>query len=99
MIVENLFTKSFTNYKGELSKEAHYYGHECVGAYDSLFFEYIDGTDELDVSILVNLHMRPYSWEKDKEHGEKTREKYRKLWGEELYQNVMQLHEADKNAH
>ena len=34
-----------------------------------------------------------------KEHGEKTRQKYQKLWGNELYNNVMKLHEADKNAH
>jgi CRISPR/Cas system-associated endonuclease Cas3-HD len=95
------FTKSFTNYKGEISEDAHYYGHECVGAYESLFFRYPDedNINELDISILINLHMRPYFWEKDKEHGEKTREKYRKLWGEELYQNVMKLHEADKKAH
>ena len=43
--------------------------------------------------------MMPYFWEKDKEHGEKTRQKYQKIWGDELYNNVMKLHEADKNAH
>ena len=49
--------------------------------------------------VLINLHMMPYFWEKDKEHGEKTRQKYQKLWGDELYNNVMKLHEADKKAH
>jgi CRISPR/Cas system-associated endonuclease Cas3-HD len=93
------FTKSFKNSKGEVSEEAHFYQHHCVGAYDSLFFKYPNDIDILDVSILINLHMMPYCWEKDKEHGEKTREKYRKLWGEQLYQNVMKLHEADKKAH
>ena len=93
------FTKSFINSKGEETDIAHYYQHHCVGAYDSLFFRYPDGVDRLDVSVLINLHMMPYFWEKDKEHGEKTRQKYQKLWGNELYNNVMKLHEADKNAH
>ena len=93
------FTKSFVNSKGEETDVAHYYQHHCVGAYDSLFFAYPDSVDRLDVSVLINLHMMPYFWEKDKEHGEKTRQKYQKLWGNELYNNVMKLHEADKNAH
>ena len=93
------FTKSFINSKGEETDVAHYYQHHCCGSYDSLFFRYPDGVDRLDVSVLINLHMMPYFWEKDKEHGEKTRQKYQKLWGNELYNNVMKLHEADKNAH
>lgn len=93
------FAKSFTNSKGEKTDVAHYYQHHCVGAYDSLFFAYPDGVDRLDVSILINLHMQPYFWEKDKENGEKTRQKYKKLWGEELYNNLMSLHEADVRAH
>ena len=93
------FTKSFINSKGEETDIAHFYQHHCVGAYDSLFFKYPDEVDRLDVSVLINLHMMPYFWEKDKEHGEKTRQKYQKLWGDELYNNVMKLHEADKNAH
>lgn len=93
------FTKSFINSKGEETDIAHFYQHHCVGAYDSLFFKYPDEVDRLDVSVLINLHMMPYFWEKDKEHGEKTRQKYQKLWGDGLYNNVMKLHEADKNAH
>jgi predicted kinase len=93
------FTKSFTNSKGEIKDIAHYYQHHCIGAYDSLFFDYSEGVNKLDVSILVNLHMQPYFWEKDKEHGQKIRQNYEKLWGEELYNNVMRLHEADVRAH
>ena len=58
-----------------------------------------DIADRLDVSVLINLHMMPYFWEKDEEKGEKTRQKYQKLWGNELYNNVMTLHIADKKAH
>lgn len=93
------FTKSFVNSKGEETYIAHYYQHHCVGAYDSLFYLYPSGVDKLDVSILINLHMMPYFWEKDKEHGDKTRDKYKKLWGDVLFNNVMKLHMADKAAH
>jgi hypothetical protein len=31
--------------------------------------------------------------------GGKTKEKYRRLWGEELFNNVMKLHKADFDAH
>ncbi len=93
------FTKSFVNSKGEETDVAHYYQHHCCGSYDSLFFRYPDDVDRLDVSVLINLHMMPYFWEKDKEHGEKTRQKYQKLWENELYNNVMKLHEADKKTH
>lgn len=93
------FTKSFINSKGEETDVAHYYQHHCCGAYNSLFFAYPDGVNRLDVSVLINLHMMPYFWEKDKEHGERMRQKYQKLWGNELYNNVMKLHKADKNAH
>lgn len=92
------FTKSFKNSKGEDTETAHYYRHENVGAYDSLFFEYSDGVEALDVSILINLHMQPYFWERE-ENSEKIAMKYKKLWGEELFNKVMKLHEADKNAH
>jgi predicted kinase len=93
------FTKSFANYKGEVGEDAHYYGHEHCGAYDALFFDYPYYINPIDVSILIGLHMRPYFWEKDKQHGEKLREKYRRLWGMTLHENVMKLHSADRNAH
>ena len=39
-------------------------------------------------------HMQPYF---NKE--EKTINKYKKLWGEELYNDIMLLHKADEAAH
>lgn len=54
----------------------------------------------LDVSVLVNLHMQPYYWEREQGHNkERLCNKYRKLWGDMLYDEVMKLHEADKAAH
>ena len=76
---------------------AHYYGQEHVGAYNSLLFKYDVGIRQLDVSILVDLHMMPYAW--DKENNNRLRNKYMKLWGNDLYHGVMILHEADKAAH
>ena len=90
------YVKTFTNAKGEVTDVAHYYSHENVGAYDVLFYD-CGAANPLDVSILVNLHMRPYIWEKD--DNTKLRDKHKKLWGEELFSKVMLLHEADKAAH
>lgn len=90
------FTKTFTNAKGELTSEAHYYSHEKVGSYDSLFYEKY-GCNHIRVATLIRWHMQPYFWER--ENNEKMHNKYRKFWGEELYNDIMALHEADKSAH
>ena len=98
--------KPFTKFKSEDELNSHYYQHENVSAYDSLFYsgcnaitpeEYFKS--KLRRSILINLHMFPYQWEKDKINGEKSRNKYRKMIGEELYADLMLLHEADRCAH
>ena len=70
---------------------AHYYNHENVGAYNALFFDTIN---PLLTSVLVNLHMKPYTWKI-----EKTKEKYKNIWGNELFEMVMKLHEADEAEH
>ena len=89
------FCKTFTNSKGEITKQAHYYNHERVGSYDSLFYTML--CNPLEVAILIRWHMQPYFWKKD--NNEKSHNKYKKLWGEKLYNDVMLLHEADKQAH
>lgn len=89
------FCKTFINGHGETTSEAHYYSHQYCGAYNSLFFTYLNEfADKLDIAIRIMWHMQPYF---NKE--EKTENKYRKLWGDELYQDIMKLHEADKAAH
>lgn len=95
-----VFVKKFENAKGEPTNIAHYYNHENIGAYNALFFDYEFNVDVLDISILVNLHMMPYNWERQNNETElKLRRKYYKLWGAETYNNVTMLHEADKAAH
>ena len=89
------FCKTFTNAKGETTKIAHYYNHEKTGSYNSLFYTAFD--DNLYRATLIRWHMTPYFWEKD--NNEKMHNKYRKLWGEDLYREIMLLHTCDKMAH
>lgn len=87
--------KTFRNAKGEVSEEAHYYNHERVGSYDSLFYEM--DCYNLRVAVVIRWHMQPYFWEKD--NNEKLHNKYRRLWGEDLWHDIVTLHNADKAAH
>lgn len=95
------FTKSFTNSKGEITEEAHYYQHHCVGAYDVLGIDmyYLSPTSQktnrIKVSALVTYHMYPYCWK----YSPKMEDKYRKLWGEEFYNDILLLFEADTASH
>lgn len=89
------FCQTFVNTKNEITNEAHYYSHEHVGSYDSLFYGMT--CNPLDVAIRIRWHMQPYFWEKN--NNEKHHNKYRKLWGEELYKDIMKLHAADRAAH
>ena len=73
----------------------HYYGHERASSYDSLFFRSL--VNPIDYAIIVRWYMQPYFWEKD--NNEKLHNKYRQLWGEELYRDIMLVHEADLAAH
>lgn len=81
--------KPFCEFKDE-NGISHYYGHESVGAYDVLSEWEWDEDIALELSRLINYHMRPLSWKT-----EKAAEKYRKLWGEEFFNSIMRLHEAD----
>ena len=94
------FTQTFKNAKGEPSEIAHYYNHEHVSAYESLFLLPVyeeDIIETINISALVTWHMQPYFWEKD--NNEKLHNKYKRIWGEKFYNMVMTLHEADKKAH
>lgn len=92
------FTKTFKNFNGKDSETAHYYGHEHISSYESLFFDYGLFCDILYISVLLRWHMQPFFNDKSP-NKEKLDAKYRKLWGEELYTDLMNLHTADKEAH
>jgi len=89
------FTKRFTNMKGEKTDHAHYYQHHLVSAYESLFYysTYYEIDSLLKLVNYIQWHMQPFFIE-----NEKTKNKYIKLWGQEFYDNLMLLHEADKSA-
>lgn len=92
------FTKSYKNYKGETTEEAHYYQHHSVSAYDAI--NYLDdfaSFQKLKTVMYIQWHMYPFFWEI--ERNEKMQQKYRELWGEIIYKDVMLLHEADRLAH
>lgn len=92
-----VFTKVFHNSKGEPTVEAHYYNHQFVGAYNSLFYlkdEWRDVWDILYIANLIQYHMQPYFIQT-----EKAKQKFIGLVGEDMYKDIMILHEADKEAH
>ena len=92
------FVKSFFNSKGEQTEIAHYYNHEKVSAYISILP--IDGikcfsTDDLiQRAKLIQWHMLPWT-----KMSEKTEQKYKKLLGENFWNDLMILHKADEEAH
>ena len=90
---EKPFCATYTNKKGEVTSECHYYSHQFCSSYSALFYNY-GGTNPIDVAILVLWHMQPYF---NKE--EKTKNKYKKLLGENLHNDLIKLHMADKNSH
>lgn len=103
--IGKFYTKDFHNTKGELTEEAHYYGHENYGAYILLCYfscehgkRFIFGKCDCYLYIvgLVNWHMRPYlAWNQS----EKAKEKDIALIGKEMYDDIMKLHEADVATH
>ena len=94
------FTQTFKNAKGEQGEIAHYYNHEHVSAYETLFRLSVyeeDIVETVKISALVTWHMQPYFFERN--NNEKLHNKYKRIWGERFYNMVMTLHEADKKAH
>lgn len=90
------FCATFLNKKGEITEECHYYGHEHVSSYMSLFYDYADIVNPIDVAIIIVWHMRPYiAW---KQSG-KAMQKDRKLLGEELFNEIVELNKADIASH
>jgi predicted kinase len=94
-----ILTKSNLNSKGEEDGDCHYYQHHCVGAYDSFFYTLNLGFSEEDMIYIANLiyfHMHPYNeWVQS----ESVKRRHRIQFGEQFYEDVMLLHEADVSAH
>ena len=93
------YVKNFVDSKGNPSETAHYYSHENISSYLSLFYmRENDYTDEdiLEVSLLIGLHMRPFlAWKQS----DKAKEKDRRLYGDDIIKQVDIIHECDRAAH
>ncbi len=89
------FCRTEVNARGINDGNVHYYNHHFTSAYESLFVNSL--RNRLDIAIRIMWHMQPYFWERD--NNEKLHNKYRKLWGEQLYQDIMLIHSADIAAH
>lgn len=90
------FCKQFKDTKGNISEEAHYYGHENVGAYDSFFVERtlnIGCDNPLYISQLINYHMLPHT-----SKTEKSIKKRINYFGLEFWNDLLILNEADVNS-
>ena len=76
-------------------KIAHYYSHANVGAYLYLLNMLGKANERyiIDNAFVINYHMRPFTWTEDK-----TREKYRKIFGDEKYNVLMLLNDCDKKG-
>ena len=97
------FCKAFKDARGEPSEFAHYYNHENVGAYNSLFYGKEDGVDSLLVAALIRYHMVLHFF---KDWKPRTVEKYENEFVEHEYLQLIKfydalkiLHEGDKKAH
>lgn len=95
--------KTFKDSRGNDSEFAHYYNHENVGAYESLFYKKHDYIDDLFVAALIRWHMVLHFF---KDWKPKTIAKYEKEFTEneylqqiDFYNALKILHEGDKNAH
>ena len=100
--IGKLKNKTFINSKGEKTNIAHFYNHEKVSAYDSLFHVNLRSRIEmmkdeefvLETIKLIQWHMLPWTKMSDK-----TEQKYKKLLGENFWNDLMILHKADEEAH
>ena len=99
--IGKLKTKTFTNMKGETTDIAHYYNHEKVSAYDSLFYVNLRSRIELNADVdfvletlkLIQWHMIMHF-----DMSEKTVTKYKRLLGESTWKDLEILHKADCEA-
>ena len=83
--IGKLFTQTFDE-----EGIAHYYSHHNVGAY-----MFLCASKHITHSSIfyINYHMAPFSWKE-----EKTKQKYRELFGDEYYNNLLLLNKCDKIA-
>jgi len=88
------FCKSFKDSHNRVCNDAHYYNHENIGSYDAMF--YLKGSDAIDIVDICNLiqyHMKPHALKT-----EKSIRRFVNFVGEEFWNRILQLHEADVDS-
>lgn len=94
-----LFTKTTLNAKGVDDGDCHYYQHHSVGAYDSMFYTemmHMNYEDRLSIANMIYYHMYPFTnWKQS----EKAMKRDVRMMSDDMYKNIMKLHEADRAAH
>jgi len=91
------FCQTFFNTRGEPSDRAHYYNHQNVGAYLAMFYlanAEFNKDSIINICTYIQYHMQPYF-----NVTEKSKNKYRKLWGQDLYDDILLIHTSDEYAH
>lgn len=77
------------------TSEAHYYGHANVGTYYLLCNSYLIQTNNnksfLDILFYINYHMNAFDWKTVKTHN-----KYKSIFGEDKYNNLIYFNLADR---
>ena len=87
--------QTFFNLKGIETDEAHYYDHHTLGAYYTLMYdEPWDDADRIYIAQLVCYHMQPYL-----NKTENADRRWRERIGNDLWEDVLLIHEADVAAH
>jgi len=86
------FTKAFKNSKGEPTDTAHFYQHHLVSAYNSLFY-LANRKNCLEIIKYITWHMQPFFIKT-----EKAKNKFINLVGQEFYDKLLLLHQADTKA-
>lgn len=87
--IGKFFTQSFDD-----DGVAHYYDHHNVSAYLSLFNRNDNELHRISRAAYIQWHMAPYFWKEEKTHN-----RYKRLLGDLFCDNVLILHECDKEAH
>lgn len=93
-----IYCKSFTNFRGEPTDEAHFYGHENVSTYlylTLLSVADINGTLRPCDKLTINLIQHHMCYFKDEKYLEKVRERY----GDEFMKQLAIVHIYDVAAH
>lgn len=93
------FVKTKVNAKGIDDGDSHYYQHHCVSAYDSFFYTKnlgLDTDSQIYIANLIYFHMHPYrNWAQTTSQ----QRRFKIQFGEEMFRDIMILHEADVAAH